>query len=323
MLQVFPDSALNSRFARDGYAVAPFLDPVEIAELRKFYDATVPDTVSDFWTTLFDDDIDRQQRVSAGIAARLQNRLAATLPGHQLFVGSFISKSPGKPGQNLAFHYDWTLVDRARHVSVHLWCPLQDVTEGNGCLRVVAGSHTLPDPPHIAAMPAAVPPERADAARAASLRSRLSYNPAPFDPVRSTMESECVRSVPMKAGEMFFFHEALLHASGHNASPEPRIAIGGICLPKGVPARAYTWDYLNPEQLNIFELKDAFSVRLGLELPVGGPDQDGVTWIGTVDYRPEQLTEERLAPLRETKSSGARTDRPRAGWFSRLFRPGA
>jgi hypothetical protein len=326
--QVFADPVLNQEFFREGYVVVPYLGRREIDSLRRLYQQTLPETISDFYTTLFDKDVERQRLVSTEIEKRVPP-LADLLPGYYRIVNSFISKRAGTVGKKLAYHHDYTLADESVHTSVHLWCPLGDVNEKNGCLTVIAGSHALPNPHHIAAMPAAVPPARVAEADAFSRRLRLGYNPSPFDSVRATMEAECAKSVPMKAGQLFCFHEGLLHASGDNSSPDVRLAWGSICLPEGVRPRVFTWDYAEPHRFNVLELEDAFALRLGAQDPVGEPYPKGVTKIGTIEYRHEQLTEERLAPLRVgrkpvTASSpkAAPAGEVKRSWFTRVFKSG-
>lgn len=289
---VFSNAALDEEFQLRGYVVTPFLESTEIAQLRELYFETVPGSIPAFYSTIFDSDLDRQKYVSSQIEAILAPKVSALLPGHEKFLNNFISKPGNTPAGRLGLHQDYTLVDQDRHTAVHLWCPLQDVGVSNGCLWVLAGSHSLVN--HISAMPAPF-----DAAKGhAPDRVRLGTNPSPYDLLRDEIEAEFTTPVPMTAGHAFFFNERLLHSSEGNASPDPRIAVAGAYLPRGVKPRLHLWDHTQPEKLDIIELRDAFVVRFGFDLPVSFPYPDGVTYAGSRPFHPVPLRREQLESLR-------------------------
>jgi hypothetical protein len=326
--QIFSDPAMDREFQRNGFVVTPFLDRREIEVLRKLYYDTLPEVIPDFYSTIFDKDIERQKRVSDKIESLVARKVEDLIPNYKKFLNNFIAKPPTTTQGRLGLHQDYTLVDQSVHTGVHLWCPLVDVDERNGCLKVVAGSHSFVN--HISAAPA---PMRPGSSRPPE-RVRLGTNPSPYDLVRDTLESECIRRVPMNAGQAFFFNERLLHASDDNRSQDSRIAVAGAYIPRGIQPRLYLWDHEKPTQLKVIELRDAFVVQFGFDLPVVHPFPEGVTSVGSVEYVCEPLTVEQIEPLRIVKAATANASGGAAippselaaagasksrGWLSRLL----
>jgi hypothetical protein len=299
---VFADHLAEEQFSRDGYLVMPLLKPAEVEVLTRLYLDIVPDQPADFYTTAFLPDSDERRAMTDGLTAVLAPYFAELMPGYEIHSRGYVVKRGG-PGQPpLRLHQDYTFVDQNIHRSVHIWIPLLDVGEKNGCLTVIPRTHRLVN--HISAQ---------------------INNPSPYDPVRPVLEAECKIPVPMKAGDVFFFDERLYHGSTANSDPGLRIAVAGALLPKGVKQLLYVVDEEDPGKLNILEFRDEFAVRFGQGKKMLPPYPDGVTRIGTLAYQPEVLSAEKLDSLRIRRAEPEKMPEVDAaamakpGLFSRLF----
>jgi hypothetical protein len=299
----FADVLAEEQFTRNGYTVMPMLDAEEIAALTKVYLDTVPKLPSDFYSTAFLPDCPERRAMTDVMQQVLEPHIARVMPDYVIHSRGFIAKRGG-PGQfALRLHQDYSFVDHAKHRAAHLWIPLVDVDESNGCLTVVPTTHRLVT--HISAM---------------------IDNPSPWDPVRPILDAECTIAVPMKAGDAAFFDQRLYHGSRPNTSPAIRIALAVALLPKGVKQLLYVVDEQDTSMLNVLEIRDEFTVRFSRGVKVLPPYPDGVTHVGQVSYQAEVLSAEKLDSLRIRKPEEIELPEvspaamaPKPGLFSRLF----
>ena len=153
--------------------------------------------------------------------ARLSEPARALIPGSELalFTDKFNFK-PARCGSGFRWHQDapyWAhLPDAAHHVGerVNAMIALDDADAGNGCFRVIAGSHRR----------GALPGCREDGVLA----------PLFTDPKAIDFADE--RPLPLRAGSLVFFHSHLVHGSAANRSDRPRRALvvtyqrGGLAM---------------------------------------------------------------------------------------------
>jgi hypothetical protein len=276
--RAFADDQFEHLMSRDGYVVTPMLSEQEVDTLTRLYWETSPEVPPGFYSTAFMQDGPARRHMTETMNSILEPYITNLMPGYELRSHNYVAKSGG-PGQPpLVLHQDFTFVDQTKHRSIHLWIPMLDVSEGNGCLTVVPGSHRMVN--HISAM---------------------TGNPSPYDPVRPILDSECTIPVPMKAGECCFFDERLVHGSRSNEVVGMRIAIASALLPKGVKQLTYVGDNDAPTQLIVLEIRDQFSFRYKPGTRPQPPYSDGVTRIGTHAYVPEKLSTAALDSLRIRK----------------------
>ena len=134
------------------------------------------------------------------------------------------TKTRGDPDAPLAWHQDSTYfmgkgdsdyIDSYPPETVlTVWLPLVDVDEGNGCLRLVRGSH------HHGAI----------AFRRNARRQ--------WEPTRAVGEYGTVSSVPMRVGDVLVFNNLTLHTGGNNASDGVRWSIDLRYSPTG---QSFAW----------------------------------------------------------------------------------
>jgi hypothetical protein len=153
-------------------------------------------------------DADQEYRRGSLLAIEryIAPRIAQIMPSMTFATGSFHVKTPGSGLVGL--HRDWTLTETLGAVAYNLWCPLVDVDEDNGALRVVAGSHRVTE--QLAT--ATVKP----------------YYSGYIDALQAMADT-----VPLKAGQAVVYDSRLLHWSAENRSSGIRPAVGVGCAPTG------------------------------------------------------------------------------------------
>jgi len=136
-------------------------------------------------------------KIDAEVKAALVPAMKNVFGDVDFFVANLMYK---EAGENSAVppHQDWNYVDENLYDSLNLWIPLQDVTEANGCLTFLPGSHRI----------------------CQTLRTAPTF-PNLFDNVMPLAE-EAMVPVPVKAGEAILFFHATLHGSLPNRSAERR-----------------------------------------------------------------------------------------------------
>ena len=303
---VFADPISESKFTKDGYVVLPFFDEAEVAACRKLYFETMSEPPADFFTTAFLPDGETRWKVKVGLEVVIAPHVEALMPTYSTCVRHFIVKRGRPDAAPLHLHQDFNFVDHSLHRAVHVWIALADVDQQNGCLTVLPGSHRLAH--HISAM---------------------GVNATPYDPYRQILEDDCKVGIPMKAGEALFFDERTLHGSYPNKSPDVRIAMGAVFLPKGVKQRLYVADEAKSAVLDVLEVES--ETMLNYSTLLRPPYPAGFKKIGTFEYTAQMLSPEVVQSLRRVpaKADPIPPTRPaqipvalldrKPGFFSRLF----
>jgi len=300
---IFTDPGLEEEFRRTGYVVRPLLSAAQVAAITDRFHALMPNQAPDYDATPRSRDTDYRWAVFETIRSSLQETVATILPGYRACLGAFISKAAGSEKSRVWLHQDYTFADPAEHTAVHIWVPLVDVDEHNGCLKVVAGSHTFFD--HISATP---------------------QNPSPYKAVVDTLDAHFCTQLPMAAGSALIYDGRLLHGSDNNRSTEFRLALGSSWIPQTVASRLYCWNETNPRQLDYLDVTEEFLAKqLRPGSPVPEPYPDGVGWLGRIDYDPRPCQEKDLIALRQLQSQFSGDDRvgsfePRGGRLATLVR---
>jgi hypothetical protein len=256
-----------------GYTIRPFLSAGEILALSRLHAETTPNVPADYYPTAFGSDPSLKLRIFDGIMEIVQPKVKDLAPGYRILNASFVTKRARSVNGRLGLHQDLSLVDHARHLGLNVWCPLCDVDNHNGCLRVAAGSHVFG---HISANPP---------------------NPSPYDHVRNELETIYMIDTPMAAGSAFLFDTRLLHATEENDTDSDRTSVFLNLGPDGVPARFYQWNKWQPDSLEIYEIDTDFVVRFRPNQYVENAAMLGAKFIGLIDYSYKPLTSADLSSL--------------------------
>jgi ectoine hydroxylase-related dioxygenase (phytanoyl-CoA dioxygenase family) len=258
------DPGLEADLERDGYAIVPALLDARaterLGEVFRAYDDPVHHL--QYGVTVQSSDLKLRAAIDREVKAVIWPKLEPVLNGYRFCSAHFFSKEPqpaaGRPAAEVranrdehffntpsasiwpdgevGLHQDPTLVDESRYDSLGLWCPLTDVGEVNGCLRVVPGSHRL--------------------------------NPGPRSPGAPFPYSELLplfgrrlRPVPMAAGSAMIYSHKLFHSSLPNRGTRPRLAAGGLLAPHGAQLYCYYLDGASPDRMEVYEVDDLFYTR--------------------------------------------------------------
>jgi hypothetical protein len=280
-MQILSDKDTDYEFRRKGYVVLPFLGDEEIKALKQLHDSLTPEVPSDYYTTLFNPDMNYRRHIHEGVKAIVEMPLQDMLPHHQICFGGYVTKRPNGMDGKVPLHQDYAFADNAVDPAVHVWCPLIDVSETNGCMKVVIASHTFLK--HISA----VPP-----------------NPFPFYAVAELLETDYTTKIPMSMGSALVYDQRLLHGSDENRTEHPRIACACALVPKTAPPRIYSWNEEAPTQLDVFEVTDEFFFQFPFTnaTAISESHTAGVRYLESIDSTPETVTPERLESLKRIQA---------------------
>lgn len=214
---------------RDGFAVLDAGPEVDTERMRQHIEAGLTLPPDRFYYSLLANTPAQNQALRTGLKNELQNFYARHFRGYRTLTESFLSK-PAHTESELLLHQDWCYTDESRHPAYNLWIPLEDVTESNGAMFVLPGSHT-----------------RFRNLRSGSLpTARISMQALP---------AEQIRSVPLKRGQVLIFHPAVFHGSYPNRSARHRVVVTATVLPETAPFLYYHANG-SPGEVSVYKLED-------------------------------------------------------------------
>lgn len=213
MADIFPDKTQQEKFDKDGYTIVDLLTEEQCDEILSTHSQFDPQIADVFFATQNSLNYKYRRSVEEYLRPIQQIAVRKVIEGYRILYSQYMVKRSGKDGE-CHMHQDWNYVREPGHFSIHLWCPLQDVDEGNGCMWVMPGSHRLY---HFV---------RGRNIERATLQTQ--------DLIRKFM-----LPVRLKKGQAMLSHSALIHESRNNMSGKDRIAILSVLLPGSVPAIHY------------------------------------------------------------------------------------
>ena len=230
------------QYHRDGYiGVESVLTPEEVEELRRVTDGfveksrqiTESDDIYDLEPEHSADD-PRLRRIKSPIEAHevYQNTLrhekildiVSQLIGPSIWTnGNKLNMKAGGGGSPVEWHQDWAWYPFTNDDLLAVGVCIDDMTEENGCLLVIPGSHKGPTLNHHldGQFAGAVTEERFD--------------------------DSAAEKIEVKAGGISIHHVRVLHGSLPNLSPNPRrLLLFQYCASDAWPLRGVDWDeYVN------------------------------------------------------------------------------
>jgi hypothetical protein len=216
--QILRDDRLQEEFLANGYVKVPLLSRDEVSDLQEQLAALEPDdrftpSLITHHVSFLDTNLEYKRRAFELISSVFDTHVAQVLVDFELLIGNFHVKPPGTGA--LSVHQNWPFVTDISDTTVTIWCPLVDVTEDNGALQVVEGSHKIVT--HIEGP----------------------HSPPFFAEFTDLIIREYSRAIPMAAGEALIFDDSLIHWSGRNTAEQPRVAIQAGCIPVDATAAFY------------------------------------------------------------------------------------
>jgi hypothetical protein len=136
-------------------------------------------------------------------------------------TGAFQIKPPSNKS-TLNPHQDAPVIDETKENGLFVWIPLCDITESNGAIMVLPGSHLWGN------------------------HQRSLNVPWPFEPHTKLLWKH-MKPICLNKGDILIWDTALIHASLPNLSRETRIAITTTLLPKDFKMVEYFMDKKTPK----------------------------------------------------------------------------
>jgi hypothetical protein len=232
----FSDEAKHREMIERGYCTAPLLSAAEVAGLldavrriRPSLEFDSPTTGSILYHASFlDPDLEYRRKAYEIVCEALTPKLKEMLPEYHPIAGGLLVKSAGTG--EVGMHCDWTSTSDTADVNIAVWCPLVDVDDDNGALRVIPGSQKLV--PNVVA-------------------ARLGgYWTDYLDELKAMTEP-----VPLKAGEAIFFDVSLLHWSRTNSSSALRPVANLLFVHRDAQPVLYVADEAC-ERLEVFDMSE-------------------------------------------------------------------
>lgn len=269
---------LRAAFERDGYVVIDLLDTVEVAALRTAWAALAGDLAAmAFSSTAMSRDPGYRRQVHDRVGGVLGPAVLGRMDGYRFCLGSFLAKRPGTESGTVQWHQDWTFCDEDGPPAVGVWCPLTDVDDRNGCLRLVPGSHHL------------------------NRRPRGFLEQFPYPEFVPRLESDYAVELPLRAGQAVVYSLRVFHSSQPNRSDDVRVVAGGLLIPSAAPLLFLWRDARHPGRLAVHAVPDDFYQTYLFGTP---PSDD--TFRGFVAEEFEPVTDDRLRQVLGGRHAGVR-----------------
>lgn len=234
--KTFIDPQHQSVFQQNGYVVLDLLSEETIFELQKVFIDVEEQHKYDFIASVALNDVAMRRSIHEKIIIIFEKSLLQVLNGYKLILGSFVAKQAASENGKFPLHQDPTFVEETEHVGVSIWCPLIDVDESNGCLGILPGSHHLNNMYRAPGM-------------------------LPYAALVETIELNYIRYIPMKAGQVMFMNNKMVHGSPKNTSTKIRPVAASVAIPAGLPALCcYVNEADDAATTNVFHVSDDFYV---------------------------------------------------------------
>jgi hypothetical protein len=204
----FKNTDFQKQIEHQGYVQFPFLSEVEVENLLSEYQTGITDEKAGFHCTMFSPNGDYRRSVDQLIKEAFVKSLTDKIEGAKMLYSNFMVKESGD-GSDFFIHQDWTYVNEDKVSSWAIWVPLVDLTDNNGALHVVPGSHRMKNNFR--------GPGVADA----------------LDGLQDVIRNELGSPLKLKAGEAVVWDHRLVHYSPANLSPKSRVAATVILVPEG------------------------------------------------------------------------------------------
>ncbi|GIV34464.1 MAG: hypothetical protein KatS3mg031_1999 [Chitinophagales bacterium] len=261
---IFKDAALQELFLKQGYFILPLFSAEEVKAMRAFYDAVKPrESTRDFYSSIDCRDVEYRAQADTFLKGFFKRPVEELFVDYISLAATFIVKTG--PDSTIYDHTDDCLVDESLYTSVNIWSPLVDTDEVNGAVRVLPGSHKIPNPYRGFGIP---------------------YRFWDFRHVYGPKMMVC----PMRAGEALIYDPRLIHNSLPNVSGKERPAvISGIIPREATPIAYFHYPGLAPGEFEEFEVNVDFWLSFSKhQRPEGYPSK------GIRKYIPRPISEEEL-----------------------------
>lgn len=224
---MFKEKRILDLISSRGYYIAPLLENIELNSLNtsfKQLNKLAKESINNqFWPSGRHPDSEIRNFAKNAIEKIVPNKLKTLVNEEDVeFIGGTYLVKPPSRKSILGPHQDSSHVDERNEFSVYAWIPLQNVNRWNGCFHYLPGSHQW-------------------GIHQRSLNVEWSLK----DKLHILQKN--MKPIPMKAGDVLFFHSALIHSSPANYTFKSRIAVNYYLHPKKSPFCHFYEDEDTPE----------------------------------------------------------------------------
>jgi len=268
---IFIDTKLQLYFEENGYVVTPLLDNSGVRELRNLYHQQVNiELTGEFNETTRHLEDERNQVISDTIKSRFNQSGNQILMNHKIMGGTFFIKRSNSQNE-FPIHQDWNIVDEENYYSALIWCPLQEVTEENGAMVVIPGSHKYFQ----------------------NIYRSGSIHPPRFPFSAFKKWKHAFRTINLKAGDALIYQNSLYHGSHPNTTDKNRIIATGSLLTDDAELLYYHWPNPAENLIQVVDASDEFYLKY-IDQIASGLLPEGAKIVKTLSRRPYYPTSNNL-----------------------------
>lgn len=270
MKKVFKDEQMQDTFEREGFVVVDFYTSEQIEEVKNLYRTLHPKDEKGFFSSVLSQDKEYRKTVDLELKRIGHCRFEELLTDYQIVNGSLFVKSPGEESYIHA-HQDMTLVDESEFNAISIWTTTVDLTDENGIMYFLPGSHRF------------FPTYRAPTI------------PMFYDPIKEAIK-DYMTPYYLKAGQAIIFDQSIIHFSTPNKSKDVRIVSNIYFTQKNAKFVICYYDKNNADfkgKVEIFEQNDSFMTEYKQFGNVFDKPKMGES-LGLKDYDFPQLSIEQL-----------------------------
>lgn len=194
------DKGLDRSFQRDGYVVVPALSGDEVAAALEVFERHQSGIGAGYYASIHSESTDYKRRVDEDLRRIVWPACDRILSDHQCLVAAMMVKPPTGDTE-VPVHQDWNTIDESQGGGLTCWMPLTPVTELEGLMRVLPGSHCYMD----------------------GLRGSPGF-PAPYQDISTRIRDELMVDVIVNVGDVMVMDGRVLHTTGQNRSGRNRVA---------------------------------------------------------------------------------------------------
>lgn len=270
MKKVFKDKQMQETFEKEGFIVVDFYTSEQIEEVKNLYHSLLPKDGKNFFSSVLSQDKEYRKAVDLELKRIGHCRFEELLTDYQIVNGSLFVKSPGEENY-IHTHQDMTLVDESEFNAISIWATTVDLTDENGVMYFLPGSHRF------------FPTFRAPTI------------PMFFDPIKEAIKDYMIPYY-LKAGQAVIFDHSIIHFSTPNISKNVRIVSNIYFTQKNAKFVICYYDKNNADfkgKVEIFKQEDSFMADYEQFGNVSDRPKIGES-LGLKDYNFPQLTIEQL-----------------------------
>jgi hypothetical protein len=197
MKRIFKNLQQQEEFEKNGFIIVDFYTIEEIEEVKNLYHNLHPKGEVGFFPSAYSNDKKYRETTDSELKRIGHRRFNEIFQDFQVINGCFIVKSPGESSY-LHVHQDMTLVDESEFTGINVWTTTVDLTDENGVLYALPGSHRF------------YPTYRGHTL------------PGFYDPVQEEIKDYMIPYY-IKAGQAIIFDQSIVHFSPPNFGNEVRI----------------------------------------------------------------------------------------------------